>query len=215
MSKSKILLADDHLVVAQALSGYLEKSFEVQGIVSDGLQLLEHVRKHKPDLIIADLSMPKMSGIQSLRQLSKEGHHVKMIFLTMHDDPMLAREAIQAGAVGYVLKESACEELIAAVTQALSGNIYISSKIARVVLSSLRSNQASPQESITPRQREVLQLVVKGLSMKEVAAALHLSRRTVETHKYDMMETLGVGTTTGLVEYAFRHNLVENHLTVA
>ncbi len=187
----------------------------VEGIVADGLQLIEHVRKHKPDVIIADLGMPKMSGIQALRQLCSEGHRVKMIFLTMHDDPMLAREAILAGASGYVLKDSAGEELLAAVTQVLSGNIYISSKIARSVLSALRSGKDSPIESITPRQREVLQLVVKGLTMKEVAASLNLSRRTVETHKYDMMETLGVVTTAELVQYAFRHNLVEDQWTNA
>jgi DNA-binding NarL/FixJ family response regulator len=208
MSKPKILFADDHLMVAEALVEHLEDSFDVVGIVSDGLQLLEAARKNLPDLIIADISMPGMSGMQVLRRLRGEGLKVKLLFLTMHADPQLAREAMTAGASGYLLKDAACEELVLAVRQVLGGNIYLSSRLARQVVTSTPARTAA--ESMTPRQRDVLELIVEGLTMKEVGAALNLSRRTVETHKYGLMQKLGVQTTAALVQYAFEHKLLED-----
>jgi DNA-binding NarL/FixJ family response regulator len=210
MHKAKIILADDHVMVAQALLSYLVKSFDVVGIVSDGLQLLARVRKQQPDAVVADIGMPGMSGLEALRQMRREGLTTKVIFLTMHADPLLAREAMLAGASGYVLKDAAGDELVTAVRQVLSGNIYLSSRIARQVMSAISSPATPSKEKITPRQLEVLQLVVSGRTMKEVAAVLELSPRTVETHKYVMMQTLGVQTTAELIQYAFRHNMVSD-----
>ena len=209
MSKAKILIADDHLIVAEALLSCLKGSFDVMGIVANGAELVERIRKQRPQLVVSDIGMPKMGGMEALRKLRSEGLDTKVIFLTMHGDVILVREAILAGASGYVLKDAAVEELVTAITQVLAGNIYLSSRIAREVMSDGSSRPGSRAEKITPRQREVLQLVVTGLTMKEVAAQLNLSRRTVETHKYDLMETLGVHSTTELVHYAIRHHLVD------
>jgi DNA-binding NarL/FixJ family response regulator len=213
MTKPRILFADDHLMVAEALVEYLRDSFEVVGIVADGAELLNATRNNPPDLIIADISMPGMSGMQVLRRLRAEGLKVRVLILTMHADPQLAREAMTAGASGYLLKDAACDELLLAVRQVLSGNIYLSSRLARQVVTSPSSPTAA--ESITPRQRDVLELIVEGLTMKEVGAALNLSRRTVETHKYGLMQKLGVQTTAALVQYAFEHKLLEDRLCSA
>jgi DNA-binding NarL/FixJ family response regulator len=212
MSKYKILLADDHVMVAEALMSYLAESFKVIGCVSDGFQLIERVRKQHPDLIVADIGMPGMNGIEALRQFRAEGLKARMIFLTMHADPQLAREAMLAGASGYVLKDAAGEELTTAIRQVIAGNIYLSSRIAHQVMVVMASRDELSREKITPRQREVLQLVVAGRTMKEAAAALELSPRTVETHKYTMMHALGVQTTSELMQYALRHNLVDDYL---
>jgi DNA-binding NarL/FixJ family response regulator len=215
MPKSKIIIADDHVLVAQALLKYLEGLFDVVAIVPDGEKLVEQVRLRTPDLVIADIGMPGINGMQALRQMRREGMTAKVIFLTMHADPNLAREAMLAGASGYVLKDAAGEELVTAVKQVLNGNIYLSSKIARRVMLADSTSKPAFHEKITPRQREVLQLVVTGRTMKEVAAALDLSPRTVETHKYVMMQALGVQTTAELIQYAFRHNMVSGFQPIA
>jgi DNA-binding NarL/FixJ family response regulator len=195
-------------MVAEALVESFHGAYEVLGIVSDGLQLLEAARRDCPDLIIADISMPGMSGMQVLRRMRAEGMKTKILFLTMHADPQLAREAMTAGASGYLLKDSDCEELALAIRQVLEGNIYLPSRLARQVV--MASATPSAAEMMTPRQRDVLELIVEGLTMKEVGAALNLSRRTVETHKYGLMQKLGVQTTAALVQYAYEHKLLED-----
>jgi DNA-binding NarL/FixJ family response regulator len=198
-----VLLADDHTIVAQGLAGLLGDEFDLVGTVSDGAQLLERARALRPDVIVADIAMPVLSGLDALRQLRAEGIDCKVVFLTMHADAQLAVEALRAGAVGYVLKHAAGEELIRALGEVLEGRIYMTPL--------LNGGGPQPQEPaggrLTPRQRDVLRLVVAGRRMKEIAKALHVSRRTVETHKYAMMNTLGVQTTAELIRYALERGL--------
>ena len=208
MERASVLLADDHWVVAEGLASLLRSSYDLVGVATDGRQLVEAARKHRPDAIVADLSMPVMGGLDALRQLRDEGIEAKFLFLTMHADPALAARALRAGASGYLLKQSAGEELLMALREALVGRVYLSPQISAEALAAL-SGAPSPADTLTARQRDVLRLVVEGKSMKEVAAALHLSRRTVESHKYEMMHTLGVQTTGELIQYAFRRGLAQ------
>ena len=200
----RILLADDHTMVAQALAHYLKEDFDLVGIVDDGQKLLDAVTALRPDVVISDVAMPVMGGIDALRE---RGEEVKVIVLTMHAEPELACQALRAGASGYLLKHSAGEELVAAIGQVMQGHVYISPLIASDVIAAMSASGRRNAE-LTPRQRDVLRLVASGLTMKEVAAELNLSRRTVETHKYEMMETLGVRSTAELVQYAMRHGFV-------
>jgi len=202
-----VLLADDHQIVAEGLAKLLKDSYDLVGIANDGQQLLDAARKHRPDAIVADMSMPVMSGLDAMRQLRAEGIESRFLFLTMHGDPALAAEALRAGASGYLLKQSAGKELAKALRDALLGKVYLSPAISTAALAAL-GGTPPPEGRLTPRQREVLRLVAEGKAMKEVAAALNLSRRTVESHKYEMMQTLGVETTAELIHYAFRHGLV-------
>ena len=206
MSRPRVLLADDHFIVAQSLAGLLKDDFEVLRIVRDGTELLEAARALRPDVIVTDLGMPHLGGMDAMRRLAKEGLNAKVIFLTMHADPALATEALRAGAAGYVLKSSAAEELFTAIREVLSGGSYVTPRLVGEVL--VQGPRARGHGSITPRQRQVLGLIASGLTLKEVAAAMNLSPRTVETHKYEMMHALGVETTAALIQYAVRHDLV-------
>jgi len=208
MSRPKVLVADDHRIVAEGLRGLLEPEFELAEIVEDGRALLEaHDRIH-PDVVVADVSMPLLNGIEAVRQLRQAGSRAKFVFLTMHPDVSYATEALEAGASGYVLKHSAPDELVNAVREALAGRTYITPRVAGAVLEALRKGESSSEVRLTSRQTEVLQLVAEGKSAKEVAAILNLSPRTVESHKYAIMEELGVKTTAELVQYAVKKGLV-------
>jgi DNA-binding NarL/FixJ family response regulator len=208
----RILLADDHTMIAQALGDYLKQGgFNLVGIVSDGAALLQSAAQLRPDVIVADISMPLLNGLDAMRRLKSKGINTKFIFLTMHDEIPLACEAMRAGASGYLLKHSAGEELVTAIREVLRGRTYLTPRIAKEVITALSSPQdVHPGAArLTARQRQVLELVVIGRTMKEVAAELILSARTVETHKYDIMQTLGVKTTAELIHYAIRNQLVE------
>lgn len=207
MRRARVLLADDHAIVAQGLASLLQDEFNMVGTVGDGGALIDAARELRPDVIVTDMAMPGLSGLDALRRLRAEGVETKVIFLTMHADAQLAGEALRAGASGYVLKHSAGEELIRAIREVLQGRVYLTPRIAGDVVTAL-SGPASPSEGkLTPRQREVLRLVAEGRTMKEIAAALHLSRRTVETHKYEMMQALGLRTTAELIRYALDHGV--------
>ena len=208
MDRPRVLLADDHAIVVDGLSSLLKDQFELVGTVADGPALIAAARRLRPDVIVTDIAMPGMSGLDALRRLSAEGLKSKVIFLTMHSDPQLAAEAFRAGASGYVLKHSAGEELVAAINEVLQGRAYLTPLLTRDVLANLGDALARPQVKLTARQREVLRLILEGRRMKEIAAELHLSRRTVESHKYDMMHALGVRTTAELIQYVIRHDLV-------
>jgi DNA-binding NarL/FixJ family response regulator len=211
MSKIRVLLADDHTIVAEGLRSLLESEFEFVGTVGDGRALLDAAQKLKPDVIVADISMPLLNGLDAARQLKREGATAKIIFLTMHTEAQLAAEAFRAGASGYLLKSSAGEELIAAIHEVIKGRSYVTPLITRDVLSFLMDTGGQPEQpavKLTPRQREVLQLVAEGRTMKEVASILKISARTVESHKYEMMEALGVQTNAELVQYAIKIGLV-------
>jgi DNA-binding NarL/FixJ family response regulator len=204
MRRARVLLADDHDIVVIGLVSLLQVEFELAGTVRDGRALVEAAKALRPDVIVADISMPVYSGLEALRRLKAEGLDPRVVFLTMHDDARLATEALRAGAAGYLLKQHAGEELLPAVRESLQGRVYLTPLLAKDVLTPLIEPAAPAGARLTPRQREVLRLVAEGRTMKEIASALHLSRRTVETHKYDMMRALGVATTAELIRYALQ-----------
>jgi len=201
------MLADDHAIVAQGLATLLKDHFDLVGTVGNGDELIDAARKLRPDVIVADIAMPVLSGLEALRRLKAMRSEAKVIFLTMHADAQLATEAFRAGASGYVLKQSAGEELIAAIREALQGRTYLTPLITKDVIANF-TETTPPTVKLTPRQREVLRLIAEGRRMKEIAAILELSTRTVETHKYEMMRGLGVESTAELVRYAIQIGLV-------
>jgi len=208
MRRPTVLLADDHAIVTDGLSKILaDAAFDVVGAVRDGQRLIEAATRLRPDVIITDLSMPLMSGLDVLARLRHAGLESRVIVLTMHHDADLAADAIRGGAAGFLLKESAGEELLAAVRHALEGKVYITPAVTRDVMGRLAGGAKAGEPHLTPRQRDILRLIVKGQRMKEIAATLGLSTRTVEGHKYEMMETLGVGSTAELVRYALDRRL--------
>jgi DNA-binding NarL/FixJ family response regulator len=208
MPRTKVLLADDHAIVAEGLATLLNSHVDLVGTVGDGSRLLEAARELSPDVIVADMAMPVLNGLEALRQLKAERIDAKVIFLTMHADAQLATEALRAGASGYVLKHSAGEELIRAIDEVLAGRVYLTPLLTKDVITTLTEPTSQPVVRLTPRQREVLRLIAEGRRMKEIAATLQLSRRTVETHKYEMMRALGVQSTAELVRYAIHLGLV-------
>ena len=210
--RPRVLLADDHLLVAEALTSLLTPEFDLVGVVEDGRALLEAAGKLHPDVIVADVSMPHLNGIDALAQLRQGGDRTPVVFLTMHRDVTFARRALDAGASGFVLKHSASVELVAAIRAALQGKTYLTPQLAGEVLEAMKegSEQAGdPVASLTPRQREVLQLLAEGRSAKEIAANLGISARTVEFHKNQMMENLDLHTNAELIHFAIKHGLVE------
>ena len=209
--RARVLLADDHLLVAEALKSLLEPEFELVGVVEDGRALLEAAATLRPDVIVADITMPHLNGIDALVQLRQRGDAVPVVFLTMHSDATFARRALDAGASGFVLKHSAPAELRLAIGAALEGQVYLTPQLAAEVLESMKQGPqpiGGALDSLPPRQREVLQLVAEGKSAKQIAAILEISPRTVEFHKYQMMETLGLHTSAELVHFAIKHGLV-------
>jgi len=212
MKRWRLLLADDHDIVVEGLRRVLDQpDLEIAGVVNDGRSLLRAAKEIQPDIIIADITMPLLNGIDAVRQIRKTNADVKIIFLTMHPDVTFATEALAAGGTGYVLKSSAGNELIPAIREVVEGRTYVTKSIAESVKQGLsaRSNTwRSPLDKLTSRQREVLQLLAEGLQVKEIAVKLHLSPRTVEFHKYRIMDELGLRTTAELSRYAARHGIV-------
>jgi len=211
MSKSRVLLADDHLILAEGLRSLLEPEFEAVAVVADGRELVAAARKHRPDVIVADITMPSLNGIEAAVQLRDLGVEAKVIFLTMHRDVAYARRAMAAGAVGFLLKHSVASELVTAVREALQGKTYVTPMIAGELLESYRQVDSRPHDSaqrLTARQRDVLQLIAEGRSAKEIAAVLKISTRTAEVHKARILEALGLGTTAELVQYAIRNGII-------
>jgi len=208
MRRTTILLADDHAVVKEGLVSLLkEHGFDVVGAVGDGQALIEAAIRFRPDVIITDISMPKLNGLDALTRLTTSQIPSKVIILTMHDDADVATRAGRAGASGFLLKEAAGDELVNAIRQVMKGRVYLSPAVTREVITRIAS-PVGPEPQLTPRQLDVLRLLLQGHRMKEIALALDLSPRTVESHKYEMMQVLGVRTTTELVRYAISHRLV-------
>jgi DNA-binding NarL/FixJ family response regulator len=211
MNRVRVLLADDHRVVAEGLRSILAPQFDVVGIVSNGRELVSAAQTLAPDVIVLDISMPGLNGIEAARQIHAASARVKLVFLTMHCDATYAVRALEAGASGFVLKHAATSELVAAIRTALHGGTYVSPQVAGGLLAAMRHDTRGGDEALgdlTPRQREVLQLIAEGRSAKAIAAALHISRRTAEYHKARLMETLGVQTTAELVQYAIRNGVI-------
>jgi DNA-binding NarL/FixJ family response regulator len=210
--RARVLLADDHVLVAEALKSLLADDFDLVGVVADGEAMVEATKRLRPDVVVADVTMPRLNGVDALVRLRQDGNRVPVVFLTMHRDVTFARRALESGAAGFVLKHSAPTELIAALHAALEGKTYLTPQLAGDVLASMKQSPqeiADPVTSLTPRQREVLQLLAEGLIMKEIAARLGISVRTAEYHKYQMMEAIGVRSNAELVHFAIKHGLVE------
>jgi len=206
--RTRVLLADDHAIVLEGLSSLLSAEFELAGTVTDGAQLMEAAERLRPDVIVTDLSMPGMNGLEVLRRLKANAIAVKLIVLTMHAEAHLAADALRAGASGFVVKHAAGKELIAAIRMVVGGERYITPQLASEVLAALAEGRPRANGPLTTRQREVVSLIAQGRTMKEVATALGLSPRTVETHKYQVMQLLGLQTTADLVRYAIEHGLI-------
>lgn len=212
MRRARVLLADDHRIVAEGLKGLLESEYELVGIVDDGRALIEAVDRLEPDVVVADVSMPLLNGIEAVRQDRKKHKKMAVVFLTMQTDVMYAAGAFEAGALGYVLKHSAPSELVTAISSALQGRTYITPMLAGDLLDFHKQKSQVTTESqvkLTGRQREVLQLLAEGHCVKEVASVLGIWTRTVEFHKYGMMESLGVKSSAELVRYAVKHGIVD------
>jgi DNA-binding NarL/FixJ family response regulator len=211
MSRPRVLLADDHRMVAEALKSLLEEEFELLAVVEDGRQLVETARRVRPDVIVADITMPHLNGIDALTQLRRDNPDVRVVFLTMHKDAAYARRALDAGARGYVLKHSAPAELVLAVRAALEGNTFITPTLAGEVFHDLKvspAHPANPVAALTPRQREILQLFAEGSSTKEIASRLDISPRTVEFHKYQLMDSLRLQSSAELIHFAIKNGIV-------
>lgn len=209
--KPRILLADDHRIVIDGLRQLLGPEFDVVGSVADGHTLIKEASKLKPDVIVADISMPLLNGIEAVRQIKAILPQTKVVFLTMHPDVVYATRAFEAGANGYVLKHSASDELVTAIKSVLRGQTYVTPMIAGELMDNYRyASQKGdvPEQDFTPRQREVLQLVVEGKSAAQIADLLCISPRTVEYHKYKMMEKLNLNSSADLIRYAVKHSLL-------
>ena len=210
--RPRVLLADDHRLVAEALKSLLAPDFELVGMVEDGRALVQAAQALRPDVIVADITMPHLNGIDALLELRKGGDRTPVVFLTMHRDVTFARRALEAGASGFVLKHSAPAELVTAIRAALDGKTYVTPALAGEVSRAAQGGApatADPVASLTARQREILQLLADGCSAKDVARRLEISPRTVEFHKYQMMETLGLQSSVELIHFAIKHGLVQ------
>ena len=211
MKRSRVLIADDHSMVIDGLRALLEPEYEVVGAVNDGRAVLPEVRRLQPDVVVIDISMPLLNGLDCARQLCDAGCTAKILILTMHPDATLAQEALAAGASGYVLKSSPGSELKAALGDVLRGRIYLSPAVTRdmdEVMGRMTSIHEDVWARLTPRQREVLQLLAEGKSHKEVANVLNISVKTAEYHKYAILDKLGLKTNAELVQYAIRHGII-------
>jgi DNA-binding NarL/FixJ family response regulator len=209
--RRRVLLADDHRMVAEGLKSLLSAEFELLEVVEDGQALVSAAKRLRPDVIVADITMPRLNGLDALDQLRKIHPEVKVVFLTMHQEPAYARRALEAGASGFVLKHSAPAELVAAIHAALAGGTYVTPALAGEVFRKIQrgaEESPSPVARLTGRQREILQLLAEGLSAKEAADRLRISARTVEFHKYQMMETLGLRHSAELIHFAIKHGIV-------
>jgi len=210
MPRIRVLLADDHTLVAEGLRSLLKDSFDLVGVAHDGRALLEMAAKLRPDVIVTDISMPLLNGLDAVRQIRAERPETRIIILTMHRDTHLAASAFRAGVSGYLLKVSPGEELVNAIREVANGRSYVTTLLAKDLINLLMDAGAAQesQSPLTPRQREVLQLIAEGRTMKEVATVLNISPRTAESHKYDIMQALSVKTTAELVQCAVRMKLV-------
>jgi DNA-binding NarL/FixJ family response regulator len=211
MNRTSVLLADDHTILMDGLANLLRQDFNVVGVARDGRTMVEMAKTKRPDVIVTDISMPHLNGIDAARILRKDLRSAKFVFLTMHADLPLVEEAFRVGASGFVLKMCDATEFVKAIRSVANGSTYITPLLAGDLISVLMTagSKASSREApLTSRQREVLQLLAEGKTMKEAAALMGISTRTAESHKYEIMRQLGVETTAELIRYAVRIKLV-------
>ena len=209
MTPPRVLLADDHTLVAEAFKQLLEPEYSVVGTVTDGRTLLAVAPKLNPDIILLDISMPLLNGLDAGRRLKQAMPAVKLIYLTVNEDPQVAAEAFRLGAAGYVVKSAVASELFQAIQEVLKGRSYVSPLVAKGLVDSLQNpKHRHGSEKLTARQREVLQLLAEGHAMKQVAATLDITPRTVAFHKYRIMEELGFKTNAELIRFAVKQHIV-------
>jgi DNA-binding NarL/FixJ family response regulator len=209
MRRARILIADDHALLREAFQKLLERDYEVVGTAADGQELVAEAERLKPDVIITDIAMPNLNGLEACEQIGQRIHDARLIFLTVDQDRDTAEDAVRRGASGYVLKASASSELFEAIDQVMAGRIYVTPAICDEPIGVFleRARRRKPVE-LSLRQREVLQLLAEGKSMKEAAARLRVTPRTIQFHKYTMMQQLGLETSAQLVQYAVSIGLV-------
>ncbi len=210
MRRPRVFLADDHTLLLEAFSILLEPKCEIVGTAVDGRQMLAQVKKLKPDVVVLDINMPNLNGFDAGEKLKKMFPDIKLLFLTVNDDPELVTEAFRIGANGYLLKSSAASELFQAIEVVTAGGNYVTPGIARDMISAFIKNPGGQRShaNLTLRQREVLQLLTEGKTMKEIAEILSITPRTVAFHKYQMMEELEIKTNSELIQYAMKHGYV-------
>jgi DNA-binding NarL/FixJ family response regulator len=210
MARARVLLADDHTLITDALRKLLEGEFDIVGSVADGRALLTAAAQLRPDVVVLDIGMPLLNGLDAAGRLREQSPEIKVVYLTQNRDPNVAAEAFRRKAAGYLLKNSAASELSVAIREALHGRSYVSPSIAKDMMDCMLNPPSaggiSPE--LSPRQREVLQLLAEGKSMKEAAAILNITTRTVEFHKYRIMELLNLKTSAELVQYAVKQGIV-------
>jgi DNA-binding NarL/FixJ family response regulator len=207
-SRPRVLIADDHSVVAEGIGALLAVDFDVVGLVSDGRQLLVDAPKLKPDVIVVDVGMPLLNGLDAARRLTTVLPNTLFVFLTMNDDPNLAAAALDLGATGYVLKNAAFSELAQAVHAVLQGKSYVTSKLRSLDWASRKARARQVSKELTTRQEDVLQLLAEGRPMKEVAGILKISEKTVMFHKYHIMRSFNLKSNADLVLFAIKHHLI-------
>ena len=212
MERPRIVLADDHRISLDGLVSLLEKEFDIIGTAENGRELIEQVEKLSPDIVVTDISMPELNGIEATIQIKKIDPDIKVVLLTMHGDVSYATRGFDAGASGYVMKQAATQELVSAIKEAVRGRTFVTPMIAGDLIRSYREDgDIRPDDiraKLTARQREVLQLLAEGFSTKETADKLNISARTVEFHKYKMMQELNLGTSAELIHYAIKHGII-------
>jgi len=210
MMRPRILLADDHSLLLEAFSKLLEPKYDVVGTATDGRKMLAMVQKLKPDVVLLDIAMPNLNGFDAGEKLKKLLPEIKIVFLTVNEDPEMVTEAFRIGANGYLLKNSAASELFQALDAVLNSKNYVTPSLEAGMLNSFIKNPSGQKAhgNLTIRQREVLQLLAEGHTMKEVAASLNITPRTVAFHKYQIMEDLDIKTNSELIQYAIKHGLV-------
>ena len=208
--RARLLIADDHTLLAEACKNLLEPEFEVVGIVDNGRALLRLVSETKPEVVVLDIAMPQLNGLDAARQIKQNMPNVKLIFMTMNEDPDLVGEAFRAGGSAFLLKQAAAFELTDAIDKVLKGGSYVTPSAAQgqanIALREPRAREHAAEP--TPRQREVIQLLAEGRSMKEVASILNITKRTVAAHKYAVMDLLQLKTNAELVQYAIKHRII-------
>ncbi len=215
LNKPRTILVEDHTIVREGLRPLLEaRGAEIVGEAGDGLEAVKLAKERKPDLVIMDLMLPRLSGIEAARRIRKILPHVKIIMLTIHDEPPFVFKSLEAGANGFLVKESPLEELVAAIKAVMNGETYLSSNFPRTLLGSYakyrkRGKKTDEFAMLTKREREILQYIAEGYTSPQIAEVLFISRKTVENHRANIMEKLNIHDTAGLVRYALKIGLVD------